>query len=272
MEYVRPDTIGAAVARIAEGGTPLAGGTVVVPRVVRKGMRLALVDISRLRALEDVAEREGHLYVGALARLERLAEHPALQASFAAVARAAAAVGNPQVRRAATLGGNLALRLPISDLMPALVALGAEVVCAGPEGEAPVPALQFATDGVAYPHLITGVRLPLEGAWRSDFVKFAWRRASGKTVVNVAAALRLEEDRIVAARLALGRTTTRAPRLSRTEQLLTDRRVGTDLVQEAAATAAEEAALDVPSRVGTPYRRQLVAAGVRQLLTAMTKP
>jgi xanthine dehydrogenase YagS FAD-binding subunit len=48
--------------------------------------------------------------IGAAVKLIDLAEHPAVQREFPALAQAAAEVGTPQIRNAGTVGGNLAQR------------------------------------------------------------------------------------------------------------------------------------------------------------------
>jgi carbon-monoxide dehydrogenase medium subunit len=270
MPYARPHTVEEAVALLAEGGVPLAGGTVLVRRVVQGAAAPPLlVDLAGITALRSVTARQGYLSLGALTTLEELAGSVERHGAFTALARAAAAVGNPNVRRAGTLGGNLGWGLPGADTVAALVVLEAEVVRAGPDGQEALSVMDFVTNGVGTAHLITGVRLPRRDGWRSDFVKFGWRRATAKSIVSVAAALQVDGGRIAAARLAVGGVTRRAPRLTGTEHLLEGRTAVGRLIDEAAASASEEASLDRPAHVGDGYRRRLVAAGVRQLLRTL---
>ena len=53
-----------------------------------------------------------------------------------ALAQAARTVGSPQIRNAATIGGNLATCSPAGDGLPVLAALDADVELAGPDGTA----------------------------------------------------------------------------------------------------------------------------------------
>ena len=70
-----------------------------------------LVDISQLAELEGIsAGDDGGLRIGALTTLARIAEHPGLRRSHAALAQAVAAAASPQIRNRATLGGNLLQR------------------------------------------------------------------------------------------------------------------------------------------------------------------
>ncbi len=82
--------------------------------------------LNRCTDLAQISETETHLEIGAmvtLAALEPLMQEHHL--SFAALIRR---YGSPQVRAAATIGGNIANGSPIGDSPPALIALGAQLV------------------------------------------------------------------------------------------------------------------------------------------------
>ena len=108
MRYARPSILADALAILAAGGTPLAGGTLSVPEVANAaaGSRDSFfIDLAGLPSLHDVAERDGFLYVGAMVTLAQVAASTLVADSWTALAEAARAVGNPNVRRAATAAG-----------------------------------------------------------------------------------------------------------------------------------------------------------------------
>ena len=55
------------------------------------------------------------------------------------VSHTAGLIGDPQVRHRGTIGGSLAHGDPASDLPAVMLALDAELVITGPEGERTVP-------------------------------------------------------------------------------------------------------------------------------------
>jgi xanthine dehydrogenase YagS FAD-binding subunit len=67
----------------------------------------ALIDITGITALKGVRETETGLEVGALTTLTDIANDPVINGKYSVLARAAARVASPQIRNAATLGGNL---------------------------------------------------------------------------------------------------------------------------------------------------------------------
>ena len=192
MQYARPSILADALAILAAGGTPLAGGTLSVPEVanVAAGSRDPFfVDLAGLPSLHDVAERDGFLYVGAMVTLAEVAASTLVADSWTALAEAARAVGNPNVRRAATVGGNVAWRTGAPDLHAALLVLGGVVECATATGPLELTAEQAVDESIPAGALITSIRLPREPGRVSSFVKFAWRGASGQTIVAVAGSL-----------------------------------------------------------------------------------
>ena len=67
----------------------------------------AVVNIKTIRDLDYITERAGVLRIGSLARLSDVGTSSLVVERFPLLAEAALAVGNPQIRKMATLGGNL---------------------------------------------------------------------------------------------------------------------------------------------------------------------
>lgn len=109
--YLRPDSVPAALAALAEpGGVVLAGGTDLVPRLkhgtASPARVVSLRDVAELRTIEVGAHG---VTLGAGARLHELAEHAALFAAWPVLRSAIETIAAPQHRNQATLGGNLCL-------------------------------------------------------------------------------------------------------------------------------------------------------------------
>jgi CO/xanthine dehydrogenase FAD-binding subunit len=261
LKYFRASGLSEAAAAIAAGATPLAGGTVVVPNIAATGgLGQTVVDIAHISELAETRMDDGNIYLGSMLSLAKIAglNYPGLYA----VAQAAAAVGNPQVRRAATIGGNVALGIGTADMVPPLLALDAEVVCYSNNATQELPLAEFNGAG----RLITEIKIPLSNSTRSSFRKFAWRGASGITIVNVAVALSVNDGLISSARVVTGGLRQHAQRLAGAESLLEGQRLTSDLALEVASTAAAEAVCDIDAPPGEPYRRRVLAFGVKETL------
>jgi 4-hydroxybenzoyl-CoA reductase beta subunit len=114
FDYLRPDSLGQAVALLAEHGDRaalLAGGTDLVvgmrQRLHAPAIVIGIGALPELRRFE--VGPDGSLLIGAGLTLTWLAGHPVLRARFPSLADAIRSVGSRHVRNAATLGGNLNL-------------------------------------------------------------------------------------------------------------------------------------------------------------------
>jgi xanthine dehydrogenase YagS FAD-binding subunit len=113
FDYARPATISGAVAAASEpGAVYLAAGTNLLD-LMKGGVTrpIRLVDISHLPGLDRIEYlADGGVRIGAMVRNADLAYDRAFAKRFPAVAEALLSGGSPQVRNAATVGGNLLQR------------------------------------------------------------------------------------------------------------------------------------------------------------------
>jgi len=90
----------------------IAGGTDLVP-LMRDGLVTprTVVDLKTIRNGAAIRASRSGASVGALALVADVAEHAGIRRAFPALAAACDAVGTPQIRNMATLGGNLCQRI-----------------------------------------------------------------------------------------------------------------------------------------------------------------
>jgi xanthine dehydrogenase YagS FAD-binding subunit len=113
FDYVRPASIAEAVAAASEPGAAyLAAGTNLLDLMKGGAMRPSrLVDITRLPGLAKVETLpDGGVRIGAMVRNADLARNAGFAAAYPAVAEALLSGASPQLRNAATVGGNLMQR------------------------------------------------------------------------------------------------------------------------------------------------------------------
>ena len=263
MRYVRPSTVEQAVAGLAEGGHALAGGTVLVPLLLSQAAQpSALWDLQQLSDLSSISTDTDAVCIGAMVSLAALSSSPVILAECAALAEAALAVGNPQVRNAATLGGNIAS--PHTDLPPALLALDAEITLAKQDGVLTEPLEQFLTTGTK--GLIMQVRLPRRKSRRSRFIKFAWRASSGRTIASVAGTVTLDDGKVAEARFVCAGVADKPARLTAVENALVGREPTQALFRQAAGIGSAGIVFQAAQPPREEYRRHLVEAGILQIL------
>ena len=149
MEFVRPDSVDAAVAALqADGAACLAGGATLVAM-----MNADLVAPARLVSLRDVTalrtaarQPDSSVVIGAMRRHRETAEETDLRDGQRVLSEAAAQIANPPVRNMGTIGGSCAFADPAADYPPALAAADARIVLVGAEGRRTLPANAFFVD------------------------------------------------------------------------------------------------------------------------------
>jgi aerobic carbon-monoxide dehydrogenase medium subunit len=273
FEYFAPRSLDEALDLLAEHGEEgkvLAGGQSLVPAM---NFRLArpqnLIDINRIAALDYVREEDATLRIGALARHVRFEAPITTGALGELLPRVARHIAHLPIRVRGTFAGSLAHADPASEWCMLATALGAELVAASRGGTRVLrPDAFFAgalTTALAPEELLTEIRLPLLGdEWRTGFVEFS-RRAGDYALAMAAALLRLENGRVVEARIGVGGATDRPLRSAAAEQIL----VGSDGGRDAARAAADAAAQQIEHpledvQAGAEYRRDLVRAMVER--------
>jgi xanthine dehydrogenase YagS FAD-binding subunit len=111
FDYARASDIDGATRVGASDGTKfVAGGTNLVDLMKATVERPAhLIDINGL-ALANIEPADGGIRIGALARMSDVAAHPLVVQNVPAIAQALLASASPQLRNAASMGGNLMQR------------------------------------------------------------------------------------------------------------------------------------------------------------------
>src|SRR5262245_19892267 len=137
----------------------------------------AVLDIGAIASLREIAGLDGggDLRIGAMATLADVADSAAIRRRWPALAEAAEAAGDAQVRNRGTIGGSLGDAHPAGDVLAAAITLRAEIEIAGPGGTREVSAASFATgaheSALAPNELITALLVPAEGGAGSAYVK-----------------------------------------------------------------------------------------------------
>ncbi len=138
-----------AVKLLGQDAVALAGGTSLLNLMKEDVLAPAVVvNIKGIRGLDKVEAAAGGLRIGANATLAALLENEALSKGYPALAQALATVGTPQIRNAATLGGNLCAKTACWYYMHdgfACPKKGNPVGCPAKEGDNEQHAI-FATD------------------------------------------------------------------------------------------------------------------------------
>jgi CO/xanthine dehydrogenase FAD-binding subunit len=273
-DYLRPTSLDQALQALARPWTVLAGGTDFYPARVGRAIDENVLDITAISALRGIAAGSDRWRLGATTTWSELlaAELPPL---FDGLKQAAREVGGRQIQNAGTLAGNLCNASPAADGVPPLLALDAEVELAGRAGARRLPLSTFITGNrrtvLAPGELLVAIHVPRPARpSRSAFLKLGARRYLVISIAMAAGTLEIEDDRIAAARIAVGACSAVAQRLPALESAL----LGAPLDGDELANRVEAGQLAPLSpiddvRGSAAYRRDAVATVLRRLLRSL---
>ncbi len=189
-------------ARLLAGSTDI--GLWVTKQFRNLGDLLYIGNVAELKTIECDAQT---LTIGAAATLEDA--YAALSADYPELAQLWDRFASRPIRNAGTLGGNVANGSPIGDSMPALLALDAELVLRRGAHARTLPLAAFYVGyqktALAPGEFVAALRVPRPAPdLRFRTYKVAKRYDQDISAVCGAFALRIANDRIVAARIAFG--------------------------------------------------------------------
>ncbi len=251
----------------------LAGGTDLLVDLKHgpSGPKLVM-DLGAVPELKGIEETPLGLRIGAMVTHSQIQQSALIAEHAPAMMAAAATIGAVQTRNMGTIGGNLVTCVPSLDSGPVLVALDAQVTVAGVHGRRVLAITEFFVGprqtALAPDELLVDILIPTAMLGRATaFRKFGLRKGQALALVNAAASIAVDNDRIVEARIALGAVAPTVIRATDGERVITGR--STDDVgalREAAAVAVTETRPIDDFRASAAYRRELVAVGTYRVL------
>jgi carbon-monoxide dehydrogenase medium subunit len=265
FDYVRPSSVGDAVAALAGGGDEakvIAGGQSLLPLLrLRLAYPSLLVDVGGIDDLVGISDGGSHLVIGARTTHYQLVHDPLIAQHCGLLAEAAGTVADPAVRHRGTLGGALAHADPAGDLPAVVLALDATLIARGPAGEREIPAADFFVDylttALGPGEILTGVRVPKLGSdWGYRYEKFH-RTAQAWAIVGVAALVRRSDGHVAEARVGLTNMGSVPIRAAAVEAAAAGAQASSEALQAAAAGAAEGTQPPADLHGQPDYRRHL---------------
>jgi 4-hydroxybenzoyl-CoA reductase subunit beta len=220
----------------------VAGGTDLYPNMKRRQqMPKTVISVMRLAELHQIkGDGKSGVTIGASVTLTEICENEVIKRDYPVVASAARTISTPILRNMGTIGGNLLLdtrcnyydqnyewrkainfclkkdgdvcwvapgsskcwAVQSSDLVPVMVAIGAQLRLASTLGERQVDASGFYNDdGIDYlqkrpDELLVGIHLPPANGWRASYQKLRRRGAFDFPVLGVAAFVQYEDSNV----------------------------------------------------------------------------
>jgi aerobic carbon-monoxide dehydrogenase medium subunit len=267
FSYYSPTSIAAATGLLVQYGDEakiLSGGQSLIPLMkLRLASPKHLIDINRIPGLAYVRMDDGVLAIGALARETDLEESELVQTRFPILIDTTRMIADPLVRNLATVCGNLAHADPANDHPSTMLALGGEVVAAGPRGERRIPLTEFFagpfTTALRPDEIVTEIRVPLPPPRSGGAYVKLERKVGDFATAAVAVQVTLDAngtcERVGIGLTNVGLTPVKA---RRAEESLRGARPDDSTIKRAAELAAGEAQPESDLRGSADYKRDMV--------------
>lgn len=279
FNFVKPNSLQDAVALLSGESSNvrvLAGGTDVLIELKfdRSKTPDTIMSLKNLDELNFIRwdSNEG-LSIGAMTTISSIEKSQVIQEKFPALFDGASSIGSVQVRNLGTMGGNICRAAPSGDLIPALVAYGANAVIQGPRGQRIVPLDGFFT-GPGQTVLNKGeilfkLRIPAKASRLSAaYLKLGKRNAMEISTVGVAVALEMDGETCTDCRIALGSVAPTVIRPTKAEECLRGKKLTTEVIECAAGKAMEAAQPITDIRATAEYRKEMVGVMLSRAVAA----
>ena len=266
FDYQAPATLEEALSLLAsdlDGAKILAGGHSLIPAMkLRLAQPQLLVDIARIKSLAYIREEGDKILIGATTTHYQLESSDLLKSICPLLPECAKNIGDVQVRNKGTIGGSVAHSDPAGDWPAAVLALGAELVLVGPNGERTENAVDFFVDlfttSLLPGEILREIRIQKPSGRFGQAYQKVPHPATGYAVVGIAAHVVLNDDgSCKSAGIGVTGVSTKAYRAQAVESAL----AGTNLDDNAIAAAAAHVCDGVdPSSdlyASADYRRHL---------------
>lgn len=278
FDYVKPKSMDELLKLLAKGTNGkfkiYAGGTDVIPNLKRRDIQKPeiLVDLKGIPDLDyiDHDEKRG-LRIGALATVRSVATSSIVNKHFPLLSQAADRIAANQVQNRGTIAGNICSAVPSADSAPALLCLGANLICAKENGERQIGIDDFfkgPNETVIDPdEILKEIRIPpMPENSHGVYIKLSPRSRMDLAVVGVAALVGIENGIIGHIKIGLGAVSPTPMRAKNAEDSLRGEKPTDDVISIAARLAAEESKPISDHRASAEYRKMMVEVLVKRAI------
>ena len=204
FDYHAPGSLEEALALLGrlDDAKVMSGGQSLLPMLkLRLATPANIVDIGRVPGLDAITEEGGQLRIGALVTETALEENATVAARYPILLDTAKVIADPLVRNRATICGNVAHGDPANDHPATMIALRAQMVATGPDGERVIDVDDFFhglfMTALGDGEILTEIRIPSPGGGGSRsggaYLKLE-RKVGDYAVAGVAVQLALDAD------------------------------------------------------------------------------
>lgn len=272
FDYVAPSSLHEALTVLSESENAkvLSGGMSLLPLMKMRLVRpTTVVDISRIPGLDTITDEGDHIAIGALVRHADTASNALVREYATALAQAAGATADIQVRNQGTTCGSIAHADLAADQPAAVLALGAVMVADSVRGQRQIPAADFFVDtltsALAADEILVGIDIPKGG--RSAYAKLGRRGGdSDYPIAGAAVWVQGTDGSIADARVAVTGVSSKPYLAAAAAEAVVDGNGSADAIAAAASHATDDVVVLEDLYGSVEYREHLAGIYVKRAL------
>ncbi|MFZ3101863.1 MAG: xanthine dehydrogenase FAD-binding subunit XdhB [Desulfitobacteriaceae bacterium] len=266
--YFEVETISEATALLAENPKLriIAGGTDILIKMHSGQLEAAeLLSIRKLKSLEGIWRlADGTIIIGSLATFTQIFNEPIIQEAIPILAEAAISMGGPQIRNAATIGGNICNGATSADSASSLFALNAQLKIQNQRGDRLVSIREFYLGpgkvALQSGEILTEIIIAPEDyqGFGGHYIKFAMRKAMDIATLAVAVVCKLQGKTLAEVRIGLGVAGPTPLRCLEAEAYAKGKLISNETLSEIGKLAVKSTQARTSWRASQEYREHLV--------------
>lgn len=267
-EYFEAETVREATVLLAANPKLkiIAGGTDVLIKIHGGQIEEAeLLSLRKLKSLGSIRKSDNEMIViGPMATFTQIFNDPIIRAAIPILAEAAIAMGGPQIRNIATIGGNICNGATSADSASSLFALNAQLKLQNQQGERVVSIREFylGPGKVALKpgEILTEILISPQDykGFGGHYIKFAMRKAMDIATLAVSALCKLQDGTFEEVRIGLGVAGPTPLRCLEAEAYAQGKSVSAETLAEIGRLAVKSAKARTSWRASKEYREHLV--------------
>jgi carbon-monoxide dehydrogenase medium subunit len=271
FEYHKATSISDAIARLRdnEDSKLLAGGHSLLPMMkLRFSEAPYLIDINGIEELKGISMDGDTITIGAMTTENELIKSDILQKHCPMLVEAAKLVADPQVRNKGTIGGDVAHGDPGNDHPAVMLALDAQLVLQGPDGERTIPANGFFLGtywtALEEHEILVAIKIPALKAGEGHGYSKLKRKTGDYAVAGSPVVVEMDGDIVKDIRIGLTNVAPMAIRAEAAEDLIRGKRVDGELLKAVEKAVIEACDPAVDLRGDEEYKAHMAAIMARR--------
>ncbi len=255
----------------------IAGGTDLIPALRLEDLRPEFVlNIVEIDSLRTIQEEDDSIRIGSAVTFTEMIESGVLNYYFPLLVQAAASVGGPQIRNRGTIGGNVCNASPAADVLPALLALEADLEVQKRGGKRKIR-LAEAIEGpyrtcFEPDEVLTNILIrKLHTGTKTVFEKLGRRNAMARARMNLSIVAGIDGvGRITEMRVVAGAMMPVARRATNAEKKLLGQKPEASLIEASVEALVKEVVEVTGQRWSTEYKLPVLKNMARRILKELT--